>query len=770
MNWLRRHGKELAIGLIGALILLTVYLTGMTYSSYMAVVREERQENLLLISRAVSMNLQNFFSEQLRKMDILTRTPGFQDSFETYYESGDDSSMKEYIFSYMQSTQQGLASIYVLDTAGEPVFHYDKYPFVGLTNGVDLDLSRYGDADVTGIGELVGLLNGQYGVILANNIYGGGGYLGTVVSVMDLGEVYRQYVEELSPEGGGYIVVKDGNGTVILHPRQEMIRFNYRRDLEGFDTYPRYESLRSMLDTQYSVEEGSSVYTEYSNNIMPSTELMASFSRMNLDGVAWYVSAVLPYRASMNAEIANMRHLGVLAGVICILILAGGSVIYSQRRERRKLRMETRYLRDMNHTLEELRRSQEQVRHYQKLTTIGMLAGGIVHEFNNLLTPVIGYSEFLMEQMGKGSEYYEDIREIYRAGVRGKEIVEQILPFSRKETETFLFASVNVDTVVSDALRSMELLKPSNVQIQKKLGAAGVNVYGSATQIHQVLLNLYSNGCQAMEENGGVLTVETREVETGEIPEVYRDGLTSDYVEISVTDTGCGIEPDALKHIFDPFFTTKRKGTGLGLAVVKNILVGHGGFILADSEKGRGSRFRLYFPTTKLPVARPDEGRESGRRRKRIPVLLVDDDWQIVKYLKKRLALRGYRVEAYTDARDAMAALGRGDRDWQILVTDDTMPNLRGASLARRAKQRDGIQVILLTGLVGQDTILMKEQGIVDEIVLKPIRFKELLDVMEQMTSEKDEEGDDGKGFRKNEGQAADRADPDGDSDFSDWL
>ena len=156
---------------------------------------------------------------------------------------------------------------------------------MGLTNGVDLDLSRYGDADVTGIGELVGLLNGQYGVILANNIYGGRRLSGGRWSPSWIwGEVYRQYVEELSPEGGGYIVVKDGNGTVILHPRQEMIRFNYRRDLEGFDTYPRYESLRSMLDTQYSVEEGSSVYTEYSNNIMPSTELMASFSRMNLDG------------------------------------------------------------------------------------------------------------------------------------------------------------------------------------------------------------------------------------------------------------------------------------------------------------------------------------------------------------------------------------------------------------------------------------------------------------------------------------------------------
>ena len=199
------------------------------------------------------------------------------------------------------------------------------------------------------------------------------------------------------------------------------------------------------------------------------------------------------------------------------------------------------------------------------------------------------------------------------------------------------------------------------------------------------------------------MTVETREVETGEIPEVYRDGLTSDYVEISVTDTGCGIEPEALKHIFDPFFTTKRKGTGLGLAVVKNILVGHGGFILADSEKGRGSRFRLYFPTTKLPVARLDEGRESGAGGGReFPSFWWTTTGQICQISEKTAGLAGPTgVEAYTDAREAMAVLGRGDRDWQILVTDDTMPNLRGASLARRAKQRDGIQVILLTGTGG---------------------------------------------------------------------
>ncbi|HJC48679.1 MAG TPA: response regulator [Candidatus Lachnoclostridium pullistercoris] len=770
MNCLKKSTKKLVMPLIGLLIFLMTYLMSVTYSAYMDVVREERQENLLLISRAVSRNLQNFFTEQIRKVDILTQTPGFQEGFEDFYENGDDQGMKEYIFSYMQSHQQGLASIYVLDQDGEPIFHYDQYPFVGLLDGIDLDLHQYAGGKKSGIGELVGLLDGQYGVTLVNNIYGGSGYLGTVVCVLDMEEISRQYIEILSPENGGYITVKDENGTVIIHPEERMVRFNYRRDLEGFDEYARYDSLRNMLEKQYSVEEGSSVYVEYSNNILPPTQLMASFSRMNLNGISWYVSAVMPYRAAMQTETSGMRHLGLLAVVICALILTGGAIIHHQRRERQKLKMETKYLRDMNRTLEELHRSQEQIRHYQKLTTIGMLAGGIVHEFNNLLTPVIGYAEFLMEQMGKKSEYYGDLKEIYKAGMRGKEIVEQILPFSRKEMETGLFAPVSIDAVADEALRAMELLKPSSVQIEKKLGAAGVNVYGSATQIYQVLLNLYSNGCQAMEKNGGVLTVESRRIGRDQVPEEYREVADIDYVEIVISDTGCGIEKEMLKQIFDPFFTTKRKGTGLGLSVVKNIMVNHSGFILAESEAGKGSQFHLYFPATQLPVEETEADRQTEREGKRIPVLLVDDDEQIVKYLKRRLMLKGYQTEAYTDAQRAMEVLGRGDRNWRILIVDDTMPKYRGTALARKAKQRKGLKVILLTGLVGRDAVLMKEQGIVDEILLKPVRFKALLETMERMMKNKDG-GDHGReGFRKEEENAAHHGGGGPDDSISDEL
>lgn len=733
MNWLVRRRRHLIMLLISGLIMLVIYFMTVTYSVYTTLVLQERQETLLVVSRAVSRNLQSFFTEQIQKMDILTQTPGFQDQFADYYETEDDAVMKEYIFSYLLSHQQGLAAIYVLDRDGNSIFHYDQYPFIGLYDGVDLNLKQYGNAKKNGIGELVGLSGGKYAVTLANNVYGGQGYLGTVVSIMDMEELYRQYVQPLSPEGNGYIMVKDEMGTVIMHPVTRMLRFNYGRDLEEFHTEEKYKGLRDMLELQYEEEEGSAVYMDYTEGIVPPDRLVSSFTRMNVNGVSWYVSANVPYQDALRMETDSLRHFVLLSIAILALFCAGGLVIYGQQRERQKLKMETSYLRDMNRTLEELHQSREQVRHYQKLTTIGMLAGGIVHEFNNLLTPIMGYSEFLMERLGRDNEYYEDIEEIHKAGKRGKEIVEQILPFSRKEMETSVFAPVSIDAVAEDALKAISILKPSDVEIREQLGAAGANVYGSATQIHQVLLNLFSNGCQAMEEKGGILMVETRRINVDGIPAAYRDVADTDYVEVTISDTGCGMEKDTLKQIFDPFFTTKGKGTGLGLSVVKNIMVNHGGFVLADSIPGKGSRFQLYFPATEQAVPGAESCQEKRKWSGKGSVLLVDDDSQVVRYLRKRLTMRGYRVEAYTDARSAMEVLGRRNGGWQVMIVDDTMPQYRGIALARKARQREGMGIILITGLAGRDTLLMKEEGIIDEIMVKPIRFRELLQMIERL-------------------------------------
>lgn len=221
---------------------------------------------------------------------------------------------------------------------------------------------------------------------------------------------------------------------------------------------------------------------------------------------------------------------------------------------RQKLELEAKYLKEMNHTLEELHRSQEEARHYQKLTTIGALARGIVHEFNNLLTPIIGYSEFLQKQLGTKSEYYEDIDEIRRAGLRAKEIVERILPFSRRETDTAKFGLLKLDALIEESLKTLSLIVLFNIRLERRLTDGDVTVIGNATQIHQVLMNLYSNAVQSMEERGGVLTVRTRRMQA---------------------------------QIFNPFFTTKDsgEGTGLGLSVVKDILISHGGFVRAEIRR-----------------------------------------------------------------------------------------------------------------------------------------------------------------------------------------
>ena len=215
-----------------------------------------------------------------------------------------------------------------------------------------------------------------------------------MISVMDLDVLYKRYVANLNFRDQGDIVVKDGNGNIIMHPDSRMLQFNFERDIPDLDSMPQYESLRRMLKKQYTNEEGTAVYDSYSGGILPREQVIAAFSRMNLSGNSWYVSTAMPYSKAVELQNNMLKRFGLLAATVLFLVIAAGTIIYHLLRNRQKLRLETKYLKEINSTLEELHQSREEARHYQKLTTIGTLAGGIAHEFNNLLTPILGYSEF----------------------------------------------------------------------------------------------------------------------------------------------------------------------------------------------------------------------------------------------------------------------------------------------------------------------------------------------------------------------------------------
>ena len=355
-----------------------------------------------------------------------------------------------------------------------------------------------------------------------------------------------------------------------------------------------------------------------------------------------------------------------------------------------------------------------------------------MHEFNNLLTPILGYSEFIRERMGPESEYYDDMSEIYEAGTRAKEIVEQLLPFSRRETDSTAYGPVNLEAVLQDDTKMVSMILPSNIRLEKGSKDIHATVYGSATQLHQVLLNLCSNAVQAMEGKGGTLTVQAEKISADALPANFQPAVASGFVRVRVADTGCGMTSETLAHIFDAFFTTKAagEGTGLGLSVVQNILISHGGFIEAHSTVGEGSEFLVYLPVTAQAVA-PERPAAPGAPVRlnsgKQPILLVDDEERVARYLKRRLTRSGYTVDVFTDAEEALDAFLASPTRWQLALVDGTMPKYKGTALIQRMRSENpNLAAILMTGFVEQDAVQMQQEGLIDEIFLKPLDYRKL--------------------------------------------
>jgi signal transduction histidine kinase len=388
-------------------------------------------------------------------------------------------------------------------------------------------------------------------------------------------------------------------------------------------------------------------------------------------------------------------------------------------------------LRNQNEVLENmveertqtLAKYERQLQQVLKIQAIGTLAGGIAHDFNNILFPIVGYTELTMDEVPEDSVAHNNLEEILKAANRAKELVKQILTFSRQSGQER--KPVEIQQVIKEALKLLRASIPASIEIVHDIDENCSPVMGDATQIHQIIINLCTNAYQAMQDGGGKLEVILKEKYIGYQQTTQKIGMQpGKHVQLLVKDEGCGMDASVLERIFEPYYTTKEqgKGTGLGLSVIHGIIKNHRGDITAASTPGKGTVFTVYLPVIEDGDVKeefePVNGTEKGTER----ILLIDDEEQIVSMERQMLENLGYQVTSRTDSGEALKEFSKHPENYDLVITDMTMPRMSGDELAKKLLDiKPDIPVILCTGF-NEDITEEKalEMGI-QKFIMKPV-------------------------------------------------
>jgi len=390
---------------------------------------------------------------------------------------------------------------------------------------------------------------------------------------------------------------------------------------------------------------------------------------------------------------------------------------------------------DLLREMEERKNAEKKLLQSQKMQAIGTLAGGIAHDFNNILTAIIGYSELgLFKKKIDDKKTRFSFEQIHKAGERARDLVKQILTFSRQEEEKYL--PVNLGPIIKETLKLIRATIPKNIDINSSINAESDLVLASATQIHQVLMNLCTNAAHSMKDKAGVLSITLEDTylsRENQNPSInLQEGP---YLDLKITDTGTGIIPSVLEQIFDPFFTTKNpgEGTGLGLSVVHGIIESHGGTITIETETDKGSNFHILLPkinTTKKISSETTIDIPTGRER----ILFIDDEESVIDIGKEMLEEFGYTVTIETSPTEGLNTFCDHPTNFDLVITDKSMPDMTGFELAEKILRiQPNIPIILCSGYSDRTDIKKARAMGFKESISKPLLMSELANTVREV-------------------------------------
>lgn len=397
---------------------------------------------------------------------------------------------------------------------------------------------------------------------------------------------------------------------------------------------------------------------------------------------------------------------------------------------------EIKNLKELNSLLENVQRSEDAIAHQERLQIMGTMTGGIAHEFNNFLTPIMGHAELLMMELPEGSDEQDSAKEILEASEKAMDVVKQISSLSRKNVET-VYKCIPVKKMMQRALKMITSVCPPQVHLESELQVEQENILGNTTQLNQVLLNICVNAIHAIGKKEGTIHVKceviSRETLAGfldkELPDTWKD-----YIYISIKDNGCGMEKETLRQIFDPFFTTKKggEGTGLGLALVEQIVTSHKGYVFAESHPGVGSCFHIGLPV--LQADQPEETVHVGERHE-IRMVFADDNAKVLELLRRSFDKIGMQIQTCMTVEELSANLAEKEAD--VLVVEESIEEQSGVDfcMSIAGKYPKMLKLVSIES-ISREIVEAKKKGIINGYVEKPLSDRNVLEAVRECQKE----------------------------------
>ncbi len=572
MKYARRRKRQfsLSLGLSLLLVVTGLVMIYRVFHQYEGMILSNQDSQLFGLARSVDRSVESYLSRYSTNLTYVTDRRGLQAAEEVWRTTGDADDLLYRMDENLLGQDDQIQAVLVLQegqvllsTAGRTDYRFP--PQAGREGEVAIRPCIDGDGTIY--------------LAFVREVESGLSY----AALLDLPKFYQAVAGDWAEGTQDRIMLLDAGGQILLHRALGGIHVDVVEDLQENDC--DFRGLSYLLERQMQGVEGTTFYeTNYCSSRTTYTARMAVLPTNGDNNGFFAVGVSLNYDEVIQPlHLAAIRLLAyggmVVAGILLLVVL---SVRTRQRNERSI--QELAVLRKKNEAMEELNRQTRELAHHQRLETIGTLTSSIAHEFNNLLTPIMGYSILVLEKLpSEESELYDNVLEIYQASHKAKTIISRLSDLSRKNT-ALSFHYVSADELARRVLEVAAPAQPPGVRVASSLDCRHLWLHGNETQLSQLLLNLVLNAFQAMEDGGGTLTVST----SADLERIY----------FKVVDTGPGIAEEVLPHIFEPFFTTKEsgKGTGLGLAIVQQVVDEHHGEIKVETALGQGVAITVAFP------------------------------------------------------------------------------------------------------------------------------------------------------------------------------